>query len=105
MSLDMLANPHDYRGNSKAQMVDLLSFAAVELRKHAEVAVHAAKGSAMIEPLLPLVNQDSSAVSHPPRTIHDLVQELSSSNQHVALGDGDLPYQDPIVAYMGVLEN
>jgi hypothetical protein len=105
ISLDMIANPHDYRGDVKAETIEILGFVALELKRHAEVAVHAAKGSTMIERLLFLINQEPPAISHPPRTVHDLVQELSSSNQQDVFEDVNLIYEDPVAAYMGILEN
>jgi hypothetical protein len=77
IALDMLANPNEYHRELKMNTIDLLRHAAVELNKHADVAVHAAKGSRMIERLLPLVTQDSIATHFPLRTVHDLVQHLS----------------------------
>jgi hypothetical protein len=54
-----------------------LKHAAVELKRHADVAVHAAKGSRMIERLLPLVTQGTIDTPYPLQTVHDLVQHLS----------------------------
>jgi hypothetical protein len=120
ISLDLLANPQDYRGNAKAEAVELLRYASVELRRHADVAVHAAKGSALIERLMPLVTQDHAMVAHPQSTVQDLVQQLSASDKTTAsdsfylslhdtdaidfgsfeldhvLGQADLGFQDPV---------
>jgi hypothetical protein len=105
ISLDMLANPHDYRDNVKAQTTELLSHAAAELKRHSEVAMHAAKGCTMIENLLLLVSQDPPAVPRTPCTVHDLVKELSSSHQDVSLENLQSSFPDPVAAYMSLLEN
>jgi hypothetical protein len=87
------------------QTIDLLTHAAVELKKHADVAVHAAKGSAIIERLLPLVSQEQIMVSHPPRTVHDLVQQLSASDRNTELDYPALTPPDMSAAYIGTYEH
>jgi hypothetical protein len=52
ISLDMLANSHDYRGDSRLQTINLLKQASVEFKKHTVVAAHAAKGSVFLDGLL-----------------------------------------------------
>jgi hypothetical protein len=105
ISLDMLANPHDYREDHKVETVDLLTHASMELKKHADVAIHAAKGSAIIERLLPLVSQEQTMVSHPPRTVHDLVQQLSASDRNTELNYSALTPPDMSAAYIGTYEH
>ncbi|KAK1919025.1 hypothetical protein P3342_001155 [Pyrenophora teres f. teres] len=85
MALDILANPHDYRGNARMRIINLLRQASTELGKHSVVAVHAAKGNAVLEGLLPLLEQhDFELPRAPPRTIHDLLQQLSTAQQDVS---------------------
>jgi hypothetical protein len=105
ISLDMLANPHDYRENHKIEAIELLRHTAMELKKHADVAVHASKGSVMIEHLLPLVSEGHVRASHPPRTVHDLVQQLSTSDQNTELSFRSSSSQDMDAAYIGPFEN
>lgn len=105
ISLDMLANPHEYRDNTKAQAIELLSHAAAELKKHSEVAMHAATGFAIIEHLLLLVSQDPPAVSRTPCTVHDLIKELSAPHQDASLANLETSVPDPVAAYMSFLEN
>lgn len=77
VSLDMLANPHDYRGDAKLGIINLLRIAFLELKKHSEVAIHAAKGSAVLEGLLPVLERHDTELPGVPRTIHELLQQLS----------------------------
>jgi len=105
ISLDILANPHEYRDNAKVQAIELLSHATAELKKHSEVAMHAAKGFTMIEHLLLLVSQDPPAVTRTPCTVHDLIKELSASHQVVSSENLDASVPDPVAAYMSLLEN
>ncbi|KAH8710148.1 hypothetical protein GQ44DRAFT_776729 [Phaeosphaeriaceae sp. PMI808] len=84
VSLDILANPHEYRGDVKTETIELLRFASLELGKHAAVAVHAAKGSTLIDSLLPVISQDYTATSQPSRTVHDLLQQLSPTVQNTS---------------------
>ena len=80
ISLDMLANSHDYRGDSKLRVIGLLRQASVELKKHAVVAAHAAKGSAVLEGLLPLLEQhdyDRPRASH---SMQELLQQLAAAD-------------------------
>ncbi|CAN9430967.1 unnamed protein product [Alternaria alternata] len=77
VSLDMLANPHDYRGDAKLRIINLLRMAFLELKKHSEVAIHAAKGSAVLEGLLPVLERHDTELPGVPRTIHELLQQLS----------------------------
>ena len=83
MALDMLANPHDYRGNARTRIISLLKQASTELGKHSIVAVHAAKGHGVLEGLLPLLEQNDFEFPRVPRTIHDLLQQLSRAQQDV----------------------
>ncbi|KAI4942308.1 hypothetical protein J4E86_010110 [Alternaria arbusti] len=76
VSLDMLANPHDYRGDAKLRIINLLRMAFTELRKHSAVAVHAAKGSAVLEGLLPVLERHDTELPGTSRTIHELLQQL-----------------------------
>lgn len=81
ISLDILAHPHDYREEVRFTIVELLRNSARELQKHAPVAVHAAKGSAVIKGLLTLLDQQGTDESYSPRPLHDLLQQLSTTNQ------------------------
>jgi hypothetical protein len=80
VSLDMLANPHDYRGDAKLVIINLLTMAFMELKKHSAVAVHAAKGSAVLEGLLPVLEQHDTELPGTTRTIHELLQQLSMAD-------------------------
>ncbi|KAI4678695.1 uncharacterized protein J4E84_008513 [Alternaria hordeiaustralica] len=80
VSLDMLANPHDYRGDAKLRIINLLRMAFTELRKHSAVAVHAAKGSAVLEGLLPVLERHDTELPGTSRTIHELLQQLSMAD-------------------------
>jgi hypothetical protein len=80
VSLDMLANPHDYRGDAKLRIINLLRMAFIELRKHSAVAVHAAKGSSVLEGLLPVLERHDTELPSAPRTIHELLQQLSTAD-------------------------
>jgi hypothetical protein len=77
VSLDILANPHDYRGEAKLRIINLLRMAFMELRKHSAVAVHAAKGSVVLEGLLPVLERHDTELPGATRTIHELLQQLS----------------------------
>lgn len=89
ISLDMLANSHDYRGDSRNHIIGLLRQASVELKKHAVVAVHAAKGSAMLEGLLPLLEQHDFDRPRTSYSMQDLLQQL-------AVADLGAPSNPPI---------
>lgn len=77
MSLDMLANSHDYRGDSRLRIISLLKQASMELKKHAIVAAHAAKGSAVLEGLLPLLEQHDYDHPRTSYSMQDLLQQLA----------------------------
>ncbi|KAJ5029411.1 hypothetical protein J3E72DRAFT_232471 [Bipolaris maydis] len=89
ISLDMLANSHDYRGDSRNHIIGLLRQASVELKKHAVVAVHAAKGSAMLEDLLPLLEQHDFDRPRTSYSMKDLLQQL-------AVADLGVPSNPPV---------
>ncbi|KAH7366683.1 hypothetical protein BKA66DRAFT_591987 [Pyrenochaeta sp. MPI-SDFR-AT-0127] len=82
ISLDILANPHDYGREMSRKTVALLRNSATELRKHAVVAVHAAKGSAVIESLLPLLEAHCDHETQSPHSLHQLLKQLTSANQN-----------------------
>ncbi|EAT84086.1 hypothetical protein SNOG_08918 [Parastagonospora nodorum SN15] len=50
-------------------------------------------------------SQDPPAVPRTPCTVHDLIKELSSSNQDVSLENLQSSFPDPVAAYMSLLEN
>jgi hypothetical protein len=105
ISLDMIAHPHDYRGDARVEVVELLHYTAEELQQHANVAVHAAKGSATIRKLLPLVGRDEVAISQSLHTVHDLVQQLSSSEHSIEPEHIDPVFNVLDSTYLGAFDN
>ncbi|EOA85090.1 uncharacterized protein SETTUDRAFT_137453 [Exserohilum turcica Et28A] len=83
ISLDMLANSHEYRGESRLRVIALLRQASVELRKHAVVAAHAAKGSAVLQGLLPLLEQHDFDRPRMSYSMQDLLQQLAAADMGV----------------------
>jgi len=73
----------DYRGDARIRIINLLRQASTELGKHSVVAVHAAKGNGVLEGLLPLLEHNDFEFPRVPRTIHDLLQQLSTAQQDV----------------------
>lgn len=78
IALDILAHHHEYSVNERFTIIDQLRRTAVELRRHAVVALHASKGSIIIEDLLPLLEQQpNSSPMTPPASVQDLLRQLS----------------------------
>ncbi|KAF2845602.1 hypothetical protein T440DRAFT_472514 [Plenodomus tracheiphilus IPT5] len=91
VALDMLLNPAQYHAESKMRMIGLLRHVGLELKQHAAVAVHAARGSSVMESLLPLITQAHPSQPGTNYTLHGLLQRLSTLNQSVYSVPDDPP--------------
>ncbi|KAG9190187.1 hypothetical protein G6011_08275 [Alternaria panax] len=60
--------------------------AFLELRKHSAVAVRAANGSAVLEGLLLVLERHNTGLPGAPRTIHELLQQLSMADHSISNG-------------------
>lgn len=90
LALDMLTNPHDYHGDTRSRMIELLRNSTVELKSHAAVAVHAAKGSSVMDSLLPVLEKPDTSLLNSPHSVPDLLRQLSASNHDLGPNRSDL---------------
>lgn len=105
VSLDMLVHSSEYIGEEKLRMTELLNHVAMELKQHAVVAVHAAKGSSVIESLLPLIAQATPSNSGSSYTLHDLLQQLSTLSESVYSVPDAPPAKSSNAVPSGSIEN
>jgi hypothetical protein len=91
ISLDMLANSHDYRGDSRLQTINLLKQASVEFKKHTVVAAHAAKGSVFLDGLLPLLEQHDFDHPRTSYTMQDMLQQITAADMGVPSESQTMP--------------
>lgn len=96
VSLDMIAYPHEYQGETKNNMIELLRQTSQEMKNHAAVAMHAAKGSMIIESVLPFLRQEHTTISSPPQSLPDILRQLSASTQSpgYSLSTSPSPYAE-----------
>ena len=100
ISLDMLANPSAYQTEVRDKVVNLLESSCAELKKHAVVSVHAARGSRVIQYLVSTFEQDHTTLPQHPLSVHDVLRQLSSTYRNLDLNSGQAEWHGDTMEFL-----